>query len=293
MSFIPVIIGAIATVLFLVFILFPAFVAYKMARPKRSIGEWTPKDLGYDYQNVEIESADGTKLDAWWIPNGSDRTVIPLHGYTASRWNELYIRPTVEFLLSRGYNVLLFDFRAHGRSEGNYTTVGDKELLDVEGAVEWLRKSHAEESKKIGFVGFSMGAMVTIRALAEIGDICCGVADSPPMYMDKTGARGLKYFANLPEWLYHFAKPFIKLFSGGREINIIDYASKVRKPLLLIAGEKDPLVKPGEVREFYEKNKNINPDVDLWITDAPHVRTLKLHPEKWKKKVGEFLDRYL
>lgn len=112
------------------------------------------------------------------------------------------------------------------------------------------------------------------------------------MDLDKTGARGLKYFANLPEWLYVFVKPFTKLFSGGKEIHPIEYADRVRKPLLIIAGEKDPLVKVEEVREFYERNRKINPDIELWVTDAPpHVRTLKFHPEEWKARVREFFNR--
>ncbi len=70
------------------------------------------------------------------------------------------------------------------------------------------------------------------------------MADSPPIYLDRTGARGgLRYFASLPEGgLYNFVKPFTKLFSGGaKELNMVEYADRVRKPpLLLIAGEKDP-----------------------------------------------------
>lgn len=282
-------------VLILVFSLvsFSAFVAYKMVKPPRFVGKWTPKDLGFDYEDVTIETRDGLKLSAWWIPNGSDKTVIPLHGYTRSRWDEVYIRQTIEFLLREGYNVLAFDFRAHGKSEGKYTTVGEKELMDVLSAVDWLERNHPEKAGKICLVGFSMGAVVTIRALAEDERVACGVADSPPIYLDRTGARGLRYFAGLPEGLYHLVKPFTKLFSGARELNMLEYAGRVRKPLLLIAGKRDPLVAVEEVEEFHEENRKINPEVELWVTDAPHVRTLKLHPEEWRKKVGEFLRRHL
>nr|WP_210411162.1 alpha/beta fold hydrolase [Thermococcus aciditolerans] len=277
--------------LLLLFLAFSAFVGYKMVKPPRLIGDWTPKELGFDYEDVTIETEDGIKLSGWWIPNGSDKTVVPLHGYTASRWNDLYIKPTIEFLLGEGYNVLAFDFRAHGKSEGKYTTVGDREIADVRAAVRWLREKHPESSNRIGLIGFSMGAMLTIRSLAEIPEVCCGVADSPPMDLDKTGARGLKYFAKLPEWLHIFVRPFTKLFSGGREVHPIEYADDVRKPLLLIAGEKDPLVTVEEIREFYERNRAVNAGVELWVTDAPHVRTLKFHPEEWKARVGEFLRR--
>ncbi|AFL94629.1 hypothetical protein CL1_0418 [Thermococcus cleftensis] len=278
--------------LFLLVLVFLAFVGYKMVKPPRFVGEWTPRELGFDYDEVTIETRDGLRLSGWWVPNG-EKTVIPLHGYTRSRWDDVYMKQTMEFLLNEGYSVLVFDFRAHGKSEGKYTTVGDRELIDVLSAIDWLEKNHPEKAGRIGLVGFSMGAVVTIRALAEDERVACGVADSPPIDLDRTGARGLRYFASLPEWLYHLVKPFTKLFSGARELNMLEYADRVSKPLLLIAGEKDPLVKVEEVREFYERNKKVNPSVELWVTDAPHVRTLKLHPEEWKVRVGDFLRKHL
>lgn len=279
-----------ALVFFLIFI---AFVGYKMVKPPRIVGNWTPKDLGFEYKDIEIITEDNVKLDGWWIENDSDKTVIPLHGYISSRWAEHYMKPTIEFLLEEGYNVLVFDFRGHGKSGGKYTTVGDKEILDLKAAVKWLRNNYPEKSKRIGVIGFSMGALVAIRGLSEVEEICCGVADSPPIYFDKTGARGMKYFVKLPAWLYLFVKPFSEIFSGGRTMNVLDYANKIRKPLLLIIGRKDLLVEVGEVQEFYERNKKINPNVELWVTDAPHVRTIQVSPEAWKSRVRQFLKRWM
>lgn len=130
--------------------------------------------------------------------------------------------------------------------------------------------------------------MVTIRSLAEIEDVCCGVADSPPMYLDKTGARGLKYFANLPEWLYVFVKPFTKLFSGGKEIHPIEYADRVKKPLLIIAGEKDPLVKVEEVREFYERNRKINLTLSCGLPMHPTLEPSSSTQRSGRQESGSF-----
>lgn len=40
------------------------FVAYKMTKPERFVGDWTPKDLGFDYENVEFTTEEGLKLRA-------------------------------------------------------------------------------------------------------------------------------------------------------------------------------------------------------------------------------------
>jgi len=285
----------ILEIILLALILFFAFifvVAYKMVTPPREIKNWTPKDAGIEYEEVTIPTSDGLKLKGWWIDRGSEKTIIPLHGYTSSRWG-FYIIPMIETLAKSGYNVLAFDFRAHGESEGKYTTVGDRELIDLISAIDWLKKEKPSSDKRIGLIGYSMGAMVAIRALAEDERVCCAVADSPPMYLDKTGARSLKYFANLPKWLYYFVKPISKMITGAKEVHPIAYADRVKKPLLLIAGEKDPIVKVEEVKEFYERNKKINPDVELWITEAAHVRTIQLMPEEYKGKVLQFFEKYL
>ncbi|EHR78911.1 alpha/beta hydrolase [Thermococcus litoralis DSM 5473] len=285
----------ILEIILLALILFFAFifvVAYKMVTPPREIKNWTPKDAEIEYEEVTIPTSDGLKLKGWWIDRGSEETIIPLHGYTSSRWG-FYIIPMIETLAKSGYNVLAFDFRAHGESEGKYTTVGDKELIDLISAIDWLKKEKPSSAKRIGLIGYSMGAMVAIRALAEDERVCCAVADSPPMYLDKTGARSLKYFANLPEWLYYFVKPISKIITGAKEVNPIGYADRVKKPLLLIAGKKDPIVKVEEIKEFYERNKKINPDVELWITEAAHVRTIQLMPEEYKEKVLQFFEKYL
>jgi|Deesub1362B_J571_1020462.scaffolds.fasta_scaffold00020_56 dipeptidyl aminopeptidase/acylaminoacyl peptidase len=280
-------------ILVVVFIAFVAFVSYRLIKPPREISTWTPKDLGFDYKEFWLKTRDNLKLHAWWIDQGNEKTIIPLHGYTASKWNETYMKPIIEILLKAGYNLLVFDFRTHGRSEGKYTTIGDKELIDLISAVEWLKENYPKKAKRIGLIGYSMGGIVTIRALAEDKRINVGIADSPPVYIDKTGARGIKYFAGLPTWFYLFIKPLSRIISRGKEIDMMEYANKIKKPLLLIAGEKDPLVLQEEIREFYEQNKKINPNIELWITNANHVRTIQIAKEEYEKRILEFFERWL
>src|SRR5436305_2013193 len=78
-----------------------------------------------------------------------------------------------------GYNVLCFDFRAHGLSAGRFTSVGQHETRDVLGAVDYLRSRSAEvDPTRIAVIGFSMGAVATIKAAARCPDIAAVVADS-------------------------------------------------------------------------------------------------------------------
>ena len=285
-----ILISLIILLISILIFLFFLYVAYRMSSPPRFVGKWNPENAGLNYEDVEIKSEDGTVLRGWWIDRGARRTIIILHGYTSSRWG-FYIIPMITFLAKNNYNILTFDFRAHGESGGKYTTVGDKELGDFLSFLHWLTEK--KKDGKIGVLGYSMGAIVTLRALAMEDGIDAGIADSPPINIDMVGKRGLKYFAKLPEWIYVPVKPLVKLITGAKELNMEEYAEKIKKPLLLIAGENDPLVKVDEVMGFYKRNKKINKNVEIWVTKGAHVRSIKVDEEFYKKKILEFFERCL
>jgi len=271
---------------------FLAYVAHRLTSPPRHVGDWTPAAAGLAYEDVSFLTPDGLRLSGWWIDSGSDLTVVPLHGYSVSRW-AFYIPPVIEEAARRGYNVLAFDFRAHGRSEGRRTTIGVRELDDLRAALDWLETRGVGGVDSVGLVGFSMGGVVAIRALAEDRRVACAVADSPPIHPDRTAARGLRYFAGLPEWIYPFVKPYALLLSRASPVHTLEYAERLRKPLMVVAGRRDPLVSVEEVREFVERARRVNPSVELWETEAEHVRTIKLDGEAYLSRVLGFIDENL
>ena len=56
-----------------------------------------------------------------------------------------------------GYNILSLDFRAHGESGGQQITFGDRERLDVLGAVRWLRATHPQACRRLLGLGVNTG----------------------------------------------------------------------------------------------------------------------------------------
>jgi len=273
----------------LVFLIFAAYVGYRMVTPPRLIGKWSPRDFGFDYTDEEF-SSENLKLKGWFIDRNSDLTIIPLHGYTVSRWDEVYMKDIIKILAEEGFNVFAFDFRAHGESEGKHTTLGDKEIKDVMSAIDFLNEKYPEKCMKIGIIGYSMGGAIALKIAALENRVACAVADSPFVSMEKTGPRGLKYFANLPKSLYGIVKIFSSSIAKAnlKELEIINYADKIKVPVLIIAGKRDPLVTVKEVEEFRERAKD---KVELWITSAEHVRSIKDFPEEYKKKIVEFFRR--
>ena len=98
---------------------------YASIRPPKIISPLIPRDLKLGYQDVSFRTAGGLTLRGWHIPSAktTDKTLILLHGYPADKGD---ILPGLAFLHG-DFNLLLFDFRYLGRSEGSYSTAGAKE----------------------------------------------------------------------------------------------------------------------------------------------------------------------
>jgi fermentation-respiration switch protein FrsA (DUF1100 family) len=144
-------------------------------RPKVVPRDDPKSQLGFGFERVWFESMDGVRIAGWWIPAvkssptraPSPRTVIVCHGLAANKSNQLVLGRN---LIQGGYNVLIFDFRAHGESEGQLTSLGDRERQDVLGAVRWLRANRPDQSQHVFGLGASLGAAALIAAAADPSD---------------------------------------------------------------------------------------------------------------------------
>ena len=160
-------------------VLFGLGLPYVMAtvmtyRPKVDLRDDPQTQLGFQFEPVQFTATDGTTLSGWWMPAQHPRgrgyravgqdTVLICHGLASNKSNQLILsRGFVPY----GYNVLIFDFRAHGESGGQLTSFGDVERRDVLGAVRWIREHHITQAHHIYGVGASMGAAALIAAAAD------------------------------------------------------------------------------------------------------------------------------
>jgi X-Pro dipeptidyl-peptidase (S15 family). len=118
--------------------------------------------------NLTIPSKkDGCLLSATLIynPIPSANTIIYSHMITGSRWDVLK-GGRIDSLLARGFNVLTFDQRAHGKSEGSVPTYGFLEKHDLD---QWIDTIAAIfPNGIIGVEGVSTGAATAILHAGEI-----------------------------------------------------------------------------------------------------------------------------
>ncbi len=148
------------------------FGLYSAIRPFRITSNVTPATFGLNYEEITLTTEDSIRLAAWFIPNNKpDKTIIALHGYPADKGN---ILPALTFLTDH-YNLLLFDFRYHGESEGSHTTIGALETKDLAAATAFLKERGISE---IGIWGFSLGGAVALMEAGKHPEVKAVVSES-------------------------------------------------------------------------------------------------------------------
>jgi pimeloyl-ACP methyl ester carboxylesterase len=117
---------------------------------------------------------DGVPIDAMHLPSDGDLAVVVAHGFTLS-WQHGAVWKVLT-RLQRSVGVVAFDFRGHGRS-GGVSTVGDREIRDLDVAVAYARELGYA---RVAAVGFSMGASVVVRYAGLAGGLDAAVSVSGP-----------------------------------------------------------------------------------------------------------------
>ena len=111
------------------------------------------------------------------FPIGYCFAMAYLMGATVT-WKEILILAIVCILQEAGFQVLCFDFRGHGESDGHTITYGFGERQDVLGAWDHLMTRHDVDPNRIFGFAVSMGASSMLMALPELPGIKAVVADS-------------------------------------------------------------------------------------------------------------------
>jgi len=123
----------------------------------------TPADAGLSYEWVNIEASDGVRITGWWVPAANARgSVLFCHGNggnIADRLDTLVIGNRLDL------NMLVFDYRGYGRSEGSPSEQGTYE--DAEAAYRYLTQEKGIAPDTIILWGRSLGGPIAARTAAE------------------------------------------------------------------------------------------------------------------------------
>lgn len=225
-----------------------------IVRPRRQLINLDPQDVGYRFESITLRTTDGLQLSAFYVPTTAvpRASVVLLHGKDSAK--EFYLEYLSQ-LVPYGYNVLLYDARAHGRSEGIYTTFGYHERRDVLTAVDRLRHL-AGEDLPTGVFGHSMGGAVALQAMVgRAAEIDFGIVESTFTHLgDITQAYATALLgATPPRWFTDYlldSAEKMALFKH-REVVPIEAARHVIQPVMIVHGEADRSIDVDNGRQLY------------------------------------------
>lgn len=244
------------------------------------------------YEQVRIPTSDGLTLDGWFIPDSkaADRTILICHGAGANKGNFIWFLPP---LLNRGYNLMLFDFRAHGGSDGRTTTYGIREKTDVLAAIDWLKKEKHSAARIIVGLGSSQGSFALALAAAEDSRIDAVVLDSPfisPRQLVRDKSKAVPVLGPLMGDLL-LAEVSLQTATNFFSVSAESAVRMIGpRPVMVIHGDKDIMMPATHAQRLYEAA--VGPK-SIWFGPGPHSNIITESPSEYGQRLFAFLEANL
>lgn len=272
-----------------------AYIGWSLIHPKKFTKTYPFTEK---YENINFKDSNNTtNLKGLYFenPSNTNKTLIMAHGYGKSMFQHGKNTPSfVTGYYKAGYNIILFDFRNSGQSEGNMTTCGYYEKYDLIGAINYAKKRNPNDD--IIIIGFSMGASTSIDVTGIDKRVNYLIADSP--FADLGDYLG----ENLPVWskipavfnppMIFFMKKFSAIDIGDvspiKSITKFDTNTKVM--LIHSTGDKKiPYSNSINLKNAYAKAGGHN--LIYWQLDkSDHVEAFNDQPKEYLRKTIEFLN---
>ncbi|MCH8011065.1 MAG: alpha/beta fold hydrolase [Candidatus Marinimicrobia bacterium] len=266
-------------------LLLSLFGFYSSIRPPKIISNISPADLDLVYEEVSFITNDGIILNGWFIPNikNEAKTLILLHGYPADKGD---ILPSLSFLNSE-FNLLLFDFRSMGESEGKISTVGARETEDLLTAIRFLKDRGIEE---VGVWGFSLGGAVAMMTCKKAPEIKAIVSESSYARLDLM-TQELYRIPGLKYPLGYLTGVWSKIFLGIsiRKVSPVESIMGLEIPILVIHSKNDQVI-PFEHALLIQETLRDNPNADFWFEENLFHGQLA---EDYNKRILKFFKENL
>jgi pimeloyl-ACP methyl ester carboxylesterase len=264
------------------------WLTYRSVHPGKSIFRRRILHLNSDLavEKVNFLSRDGLHLYGWFLKGEKQPVVILLHGFGAT---SLSMSDQARFLQNAGYNVLMFDFRAHGDSQGD-TITGTMEHNDIFGALDYLASRPDVDARQVGSLGVSYGAVIALYAASQTTAIKAVV-------LQNIGPATLADHGGRPETIWCWIKyPFNWLFYSFSDfMSGVDKREGVAELLHLIYPRQVLFISSGHgkeqyfVRRFYDAARP--PKTLLEVPQPSHKNAASVDSQAYQEQILMVLSR--
>ena len=238
---------------------------------------------------VSFPSKSGSQLFGWFLEAKQGKGgVLLLHGVKSNR---LQMLNRAKFLQKAGYDVLLFDFQAHGESEGEQITFGHLEELDAESAFDYLQDRLCNPS--VGVIGVSLGGASALLGKVKLKAKVLILESVYPSIEEAIDDRLKIYFGSLGSYFSPLLTLQLKprLGIGVDDLKPIEQLAKVKGAVMIVAGSADKHTTLAESKRMFEE---AHEPKELWLVEGKgHIDFSKAVSKEYEERVLDFLGEWM
>ena len=245
-------------------------------------------------EDIYTTSVDGLKLHGLLFSSQKENApfVIQFHGYKSSPKRDFAGIGVMS--IDDGYNVIMPDHRAHGKSEGHSITFGVKESEDCLCWVDYVIEKYGAE-RKIVLQGISMGAATVILASShrDLPSNVVGIMADCPYSSAKKIIKKVMKDMKLPVCIFYPAARLGAALFGRFNLSsasVAKAAENSKTPILLIHGNGDDFVPHSMSEEISAKSTLIELHS---FEGAGHGLSYLSNEEKYKALCRSFISKIL
>jgi len=238
-----------------------------------------PQAYGLEFERVSFHTADGICLDGLFLraEGKANGTVLHLHGNAGNLTGHF---PHVAWLPKAGWNVLCFDYRGYGDSQGRVTRAGT--IADAEAALDYLLRRPDIDTSRIVGLGQSLGGAVGIVLAAQRRELRGLATDGAFDHYRRIAAWHIRQSPLL--FVLAWWVPCLLMRDG---YDPIDYVARISpRPLLILHGTADRVVDAATAQRLYDR---AGEPKQLWLIEgAEHYEALQDMPEQVHSRLLAF-----
>jgi pimeloyl-ACP methyl ester carboxylesterase len=245
---------------------------------------------------ADLTASDGIRIAGWYIPAASGDKAAPTIVLAHADGKDKSQMLAWAKLLHPDYNLVLFDFRNHGQSSGSTTTLGVREVLDLQAVIDWLDQTKSPTA--IAVLGVSMGGATAIDEAATDTRVEALIVDSTHATM----VSALQ--AQLESRGFPLALPgaWSILLGGllrtGEDLSLADPVEAMShiggRPVLIVAGGEDHAIGRSDAAELMAAARQDGAKVELQTCPgAGHGGSVETCSSAYAGWVLGFLERSL
>jgi len=233
-------------------------------QPTRGV-DLEPSQLGIAAESIFLETDDGVRIHAYFVPGGGERALLYLHGNAGNASHRL---PIAARLARLGTDVLLLDYRGYGLSEGRPSEAGV--YADARAGLAHLVETRGIPRARTVVFGSSLGGAVAVE-LAQ-GQPLAGVVLESTFTSVQDMAR--RIIGPIGRWLGGFPS--------------VDRIGRLRAPLLFLHGDRDDIVPIALGRALFAAAPE--PKTFEVLAGAGHNDIVEVGGAAYFARIGRFLD---